>query len=58
MNDPILAEIRKHREEILQSYGSLRAYHDAIIHQQKQYANRLVSLQPKKKTTTKSRQAK
>ncbi len=49
MNDPILMEIRKHREEILQEYGSLRAYHEAILERQKQYGDRLVSLSPKRK---------
>jgi hypothetical protein len=49
MTDPILNEIRKNREEILQSYGSLRAYHNAIVEQQKEYADRLVSLPPKRK---------
>ncbi len=49
INDPIVEEVRKHRKEILDSYGSLRAYHNAILEKQKEYGNRLVSLSPKKK---------
>lgn len=48
MIDSILDEIRKNREEILQSCGSLRAYHNAIVKQQKEYADRLISLPPKR----------
>ena len=51
MSDPIIEEVRKHREEILQSYGSLRAYHNAMIEEQKQYGDRVVTLTPKRKIT-------
>ena len=49
MHDSVVSEVRKHREEILSGYGSLRNYHKAIIEQQKKYADRLISLPPKKK---------
>lgn len=51
MYDPIVEEVRKHREEILPSYGSGRACHTANIEEQKQYGNRLVSMPPMKSDT-------
>ena len=47
INDPIVEEVRKSRREILESYGSLRAYHNAILEKQAEYASRLVTLSPK-----------
>jgi hypothetical protein len=47
INDPIVEEVRTSRREILESYGSLRAYHNAILEKQTEYANRLVTLSPK-----------
>lgn len=48
-DDPIVSEVRKHRLEILESYGSLRAYHKAVMKKQKTYGERLVTLNPKRK---------
>ena len=48
INDPIVKEVRKSRREILESYGSLRAYHNAILEKQAQYGSRVVTLSPKK----------
>ncbi len=48
INDPIVMEIRKARREIFDKYGSLRAYHKAIMEKQKEYGNRLVTLSPKR----------
>ncbi len=46
INDPIVEEVRKSRREILESYGALRAYHNAILEKQTEYADRLVTLSP------------
>ena len=48
IDDPIVKEVRKARQDIFKSYGSLRAYHNAILEKQKAYGNRLVTLSPKK----------
>lgn len=48
-DDPVVAEVRRHRQEILESHGSLRAYHKAVLEKQKAYGERLVSLNPKRK---------
>jgi hypothetical protein len=48
INDPIVKEVRKSRREIFEFYGSLRAYHNAILEKQTKYGSRLVSLSPKK----------
>ena len=48
INDPIVKEVRKSRREIFESYGSLRAYHNAILEKQTEYGSRLVTLSPKK----------
>ena len=48
IDDPIVREVRKHRKEILESHGSLRAYHNAILEKQKEYRDRLVCLSPKR----------
>jgi len=48
MDDPIVKEVRKARREVLESYGSLRAYHNAILARQVDYGERLVSLSPKR----------
>ncbi len=45
--DPIVREVRKSRANIFKTYGSLKAYHDAIIEKQKKYSNRLVTLNKK-----------
>lgn len=50
-NVPIVDEVHKIREEILQQYGSLREYHEAVVEQQKQYKDRLVSYPTKIKKT-------
>ena len=48
INDPIVKEVRKVRQEIFASYGSLRAYHKAILEKQKELGSRLVTLSPKR----------
>jgi hypothetical protein len=48
IDDPIVKEVRKSRREIFESYGSLRAYHNAILEKQMKYGSRLVTLSPKK----------
>lgn len=48
IDDPIVKEVRKSRREIFESYGSLRAYHNAILRKQMEYGSRLVTLPPKK----------
>jgi hypothetical protein len=48
IDDPIVKEVRKSRREIFESFGSLRAYHNAIIEKQMEYGSRLVTLPPKK----------
>ena len=48
IDDPIVKEVRKYRREIFESYGSLRAYHNAILEKQLEYGSRLVTLSPKK----------
>ena len=48
IDDPIVKEVRKSRREIFVSYGSLRAYHNAILEKQMEYGSRLVTLSPKK----------
>ena len=48
INNPIVKEVRKSQREILESYGSLRAYHNAILEKQAEYGSRLVTLSPKK----------
>lgn len=48
IKDPLLKEVRRIRREILESHGSMRNYHNAIIENQKKYGNRLVSHPPKK----------
>lgn len=47
----IVAEVRRHRSEILASYGGSMALHHAAIEarQQQEYAGRLVMLQPRKR---------
>ena len=47
ITDPIVEEVRKSRREIFESYGSLRAYHNAILEKQTEYGGRLVTLSPK-----------
>ena len=42
MEDPIVKEVRKHREEILESYGSINTYHEAVMENQKKYGKRLI----------------
>ena len=48
INDPIVKEVRKVRQEIFASYGSLRAYHKAILEKQKAFGGRLVTLPAKR----------
>ena len=48
IDDPIVKAVRKSRREIFESYGSLRAYHNAILEKQMEYGSRLVTLPPKK----------
>ena len=47
----IVAEVRKHRAEILASFGGSMAQHHAAIEarQRQEYAGRLVMLQPRKR---------
>jgi len=54
INDPIVTEVRKVRQEIFNTYGSLRAYHEAIIEKQKEYQNRLITLSAKRIDPNKS----
>jgi hypothetical protein len=48
INDPIVKEVRKVRQEIFAAYGSLRAYHKAILEKQKEFGSRLVTLSAKR----------
>lgn len=43
INDPIVKEVRKARSTIFKMYGTLNAYHKAILEKQKKYCNRLVT---------------
>ena len=54
IDDPIVKEVRKARQEIFESYGSLRAYHNAVVERQMEYAGRLVTLSPKRIDPNKS----
>ncbi len=47
IDDPIVKEVRKSRREIFESYGSLRAYHNATLEKQIEYGSQLVTLSPK-----------
>lgn len=48
MNDEIVDQVRKSREEILRSFGSKESYYTHITHIQSTYGNRLVSRTPKR----------
>ena len=48
INDPIVTEVRKVRQKIFNTYGSLRAYHEAIIEKQKEHQNLLITLSAKR----------
>ena len=52
MEDPIVSEVRKYRKRILESYGSIRAYHEAVMESQEQYGNRLIKDASKYSETT------
>lgn len=54
INDPIVEEVRKVRQEIFKTYGSLRAYHKAILEKQKEFSERLVTLSAKRIDPNKS----
>ena len=49
--DSLIAEIRKNRAEILQQYDwSILKHHKDIMTKQKVFKDRLVTLEPKKKS--------
>ncbi len=48
MNDEIVEQVRRNREEILRSFGSKESYYTHITHTQSNYGNRLVSRSPKR----------
>jgi len=48
MNDEIVDQVRKNREDILRSFGSKESYYTHITQTQSTYGNRLVSRTPKR----------
>jgi len=52
-DDPIVSEIRKIREEIFRQHNwSISEYHNDIMQKQQEYKDRLVTLEPKRKSQT------
>lgn len=50
-SDPIVSEVRKIREEIFRQHNwSISEYHNDIMQKQQEYKDRLVTLEPKRKT--------
>lgn len=50
-SDPIVSEIRKIREEIFRQHNwSISEYYKYIMQKQQEYKDRLVTLEPKRKS--------
>ena len=50
-NDPIVSEVSKIREEIFRQHNwSISEYHKEMMQKQQEYKDRLVTLEPKRKT--------
>ena len=48
MNDEIVNEVRRTREQILQRFGSMERYNEHLMVKQLEYGSRLISRCPKR----------
>jgi len=55
LDDPIVEEIHKIREELLKEYGGFDGYFEHLLREQEKRKDRLVTLPPRKPTRKKRR---
>jgi hypothetical protein len=52
-SDPIVSEVRKNREEIFRQHNwSISEYYKDVMQKQQEYKDRLITLEPKRKSQT------